>query len=74
MAKLDINVRTAALLVMDCQVDIMNYLTPLEKEKILGNLTEVQQAGERLIISVEALHKKLVEGWALPSPPRGSPQ
>ncbi len=38
--KLDINAQFSALLVMDCQVSIVNSLAPSERDKVLSNLAK----------------------------------
>lgn len=40
MAKLEINPKSSALLVMDCQVNIVSSLIPSEREKVLTNLAK----------------------------------
>ena len=52
MAKLDINTKSTALLVMDCQVNIVNSLPPPEKAKVLRNLTKAIAAARQASIPV----------------------
>lgn len=47
MTKPDVNARVSALLVMDCQVTIMNSLVPSEKRQVLGNLIKAIEAARR---------------------------
>jgi nicotinamidase-related amidase len=52
MENLRINTKTTALLVMDCQIEIINSLTPSEKAKVLGNLTRAISAARRASVSI----------------------
>ncbi len=52
MAKLDINVSTTALLIMDCQVNIVNSLTATDKDRVLKNIAKAIEAARKARIPV----------------------
>ncbi|MFC1905684.1 cysteine hydrolase family protein [Chloroflexota bacterium] len=61
MAKLDINIKSSALLVMDCQINILNFLAPSDKNRVLSNLANVLKAARKsrmLIIYVVIAYRK----------------
>lgn len=68
MAKLDINLKSSALLVMDCQVGIINSLVPSEKEKVLTNLVKAIGAARKAGIPVVYVVVHFREGYPEISP------
>jgi nicotinamidase-related amidase len=63
MAKLDINPKSSALLIMDCQVNIVGSLVPAEREKVLTNLTKAIGAARRVGIPVIYVVVQFREGY-----------
>ena len=68
MTKLDINTKSSALLVMDCQEDIMNTLIPSEKSKVLGNLGKAIEAARRAAMPIIYVVVQFREGYPEVSP------
>ncbi len=68
MTELDINAKSSALLVMDCQVNIVNSLTPSERDKVLGNLTKAIGAARRAGVPVIYVVVQFREGYPEISP------
>ena len=66
--KLDLNPRSAALLVMDCQVNIVNSLIPSEKNKVLSNVTRASDAARKAGIPVIYVVVQFREGYPEVSP------
>jgi len=52
VTEIKINRRASALLVMDCQVNILNKLPPEEKANVLGNLAKVIRAARKRAVPV----------------------
>jgi nicotinamidase-related amidase len=63
MENLHIDTKTTALLVMDCQIEIINSLTPSEKVKVLGNLTKAINAARRTSLSIIYVVVQFREGY-----------
>jgi nicotinamidase-related amidase len=63
MGNLHIDIKTTALLVMDCQIEIINSLTPTEKAKVLGNLTKAISAARRASVSIIYVIVQFREGY-----------
>jgi nicotinamidase-related amidase len=63
MAQLDINVKTTALLVMDCQEGIVGSLVPEEKEKLLRNLGKAIQAARAAGMTIIYIVVQFREGY-----------
>ena len=68
MAKLDISPNSSALLVMDCQVGIVDSLVPEEKEKVLSNLTKAIEAARKTGMVVIYVVVQFREGYPEISP------
>lgn len=63
MTKLHIDAASSALLVMDCQVNILNSLTPSESSKVLGNLVKAIGAARKASIPVIYVVVQFREGY-----------
>jgi len=63
MENLRIDTKTTALLVMDCQIEIINSLTPSEKAEVLGNLTKAINAARRASLSIIYVVVQFREGY-----------
>lgn len=72
MTKLDINVKTAALLVMDCQVNIVNSLTPADKDRVLKNVAEAIGAARKAGVPVIYVVVEFRDGYPEVSPRNAS--
>lgn len=68
MAKLEIDPKSSALLVMDCQVNIVSSLVPSEREKVLTNLAKAIGAARRAGIPVIYVVVQFREGYPEISP------
>lgn len=63
MAKLEINPKSSALLVMDCQVNIIDSLVHSEREKLLTNLKKAIGVARRIGIPVIYVVVRFREGY-----------
>ena len=68
MPEIHINAKISALLVMDCQINILNSLTPSEKSKVLGNLKKAIAAARSAGISIIYVIVQFREGYPEISP------
>lgn len=63
MQKLEIDAKSTALLIMDCQVNILNSLATSERTKVLGNLTRALAAARRASVPVIFAAVQFREGY-----------
>ena len=63
MAHLDINSKTTALLLMDCQEGIVGSLMPQEKEKLITNLTRAIKAARTASTTIIYVIVQFREGY-----------
>jgi len=68
VTEIKINRLTSALLVMDCQVNIINKLPPEEKANVLGNLVKVIRAARKCAIPIIYVIAQFRKGYPEVSP------
>jgi nicotinamidase-related amidase len=68
VTEIKINRRTSALLVMDCQINIVNKLPPEEKARVLGNLAKAISAARKRTMPIIYVIAQFRKGYPEVSP------